>query len=720
MNFSRTISFLFFLFLAQAIFAQAEADSIMQVLDDIVVTATKTKRQLSSVTVPVTLIPKREIGQVNAHHLQDVLGEYTGLTMTSSPLGAGIQLQGLNPEYTLIMVDGLPLIGRLNGVLDLSRLAVGNIAQIEVVKGPSSALFGSNALAGVVNIITEKPTSRQQFSINAKYSSFNTQDLSGSLAANRKHYKGLISGNYYSTDGYDLASNYQGYNISTNYYGKTVSPHHNYSLNTHHDIMLTPKAHFILDGRYFREDESYRFADAQKNLVDGVGDITDWALTPMAIVDFSQKLKATIKYSHNEYQTNTQEIYEDHSVYSSSFYYQNYDLVEWQNDYKMNAHHEFNLGLGYEKESLKTTRLSLDKTFGASNQYVYGQYIYTRSKRADFVLGARFENHDSYQPQFNPRASVRYKVFPKITLRASVGRGFKKPNFKQLFFNYTNSAIGYSVFGAQYIQPGIDGLLAKNEIVIDPETNEPVIYADYQTIVNNEGLLNAESSLGTNFNVKVQSFKNTVIDIGFFRNDLKNLIEIVPVALKTNGWRAYSYLNKKRVFTHGGEMDVKYFVNQHIKITAGYQFLVAKDKDVLDELDKGNVYAKDIETGVSYKMTKDQYGGLLNRSRHTANFKLFVNNFWQQTSANVRVFYKGRYGYTDINNNQILDIDKEYIPGYFLVNTSIQKSFLDKKLGVQLGVDNIFDFTYATPEYTISSLPGRIFFTSINFKFNTK
>ena len=696
----------------------AQADTMTLNIDEIIVTATKTKRQLSSVTVPVTLIPKQEINQINAHRLQDVLGEYTGLNTTSSALGTGIQLQGLNPEYTLIMVDGLPLIGRLNGVLDLSRLSVSNIAQIEVVKGPSSALFGSNALAGVVNIITEKPKPGKQFSISGKYSSFQTYDLSAQANITTKSYKGQISTNYYRTAGYDLASNYQGYNISTDYYGKTVSPHQNYSVNIHNDFKLSPKINLILDGRVFKETETYKFADATKNIINGNGFIKDYALTPMLIYRLSPKFKSTLKHTENRYKTETKELFASSEVYSHSLYHEQYSLSELQNDFKISAHHEVNLGIGFEREALLTTRLAANKTFFANNKYIYAQYIYNRGKKANFVVGARYENHKNYLAQFNPRASLRYKLFPKITIRASIGRGFKKPGFKQLFFNYTNSAIGYSVFGAQYIEQGLDDLLQKNEIATDPDTGKPIIYSDFSTIKNNHGLLNAESSLGTNLGVQIQSFKNTRIDINFFRNDLKNLIDIVPVALKTNGWRAYSYLNKKRAFTQGGELDIKYFINKNIKISTGYQYLVAKDKDILDALNKGKVFAKDLVSGVSYKLKKNQYGGLLNRSNHTANLKLFVSNFWQQTSANIRILYKGRFGFTDYNNNQILDIDKEYIPAYFLVNTGIQKKFLDKKLSVQLGVDNLLNFTYATPEYTISSLPGRTFFTSFTFKFN--
>ena len=68
--------------------------------------------------------------------------------------GEGIQMQGLDAQYVLILIDGVPLVGRSAGTLDLNRISVGNIKQIEVVKGASSSLYGSDALGGVINIIT--------------------------------------------------------------------------------------------------------------------------------------------------------------------------------------------------------------------------------------------------------------------------------------------------------------------------------------------------------------------------------------------------------------------------------------------------------------------------------------------------------------------------------------------------------------------------------------
>ncbi|MEY3405181.1 MAG: hypothetical protein RL161_611, partial [Bacteroidota bacterium] len=125
-------------------------------LEAVVITATRSERSLAGIPVPVTVVDKNSLKTMGSVRLQDALAEQTGLVIVPqiNAQGNGLQLQGFNPDYTLILIDGEPLIGRYTGSLELSRITTGNIRQIEIVKGPSSSLYGSEALAGVVNIIT--------------------------------------------------------------------------------------------------------------------------------------------------------------------------------------------------------------------------------------------------------------------------------------------------------------------------------------------------------------------------------------------------------------------------------------------------------------------------------------------------------------------------------------------------------------------------------------
>ncbi len=155
-------------------------------LEEVVVTATRNERTMGALPMPVSLVLKSQIKTMGSLRLNDVLTEQTGLAIVPQVNGSGngLQLQGFNPDYTLILIDGEPLIGRYTGSLELSRLTVGNIKQIEIVKGPSSSLYGSDALAGVVNIITERPQ-QTKGSFFARYGTNNTSDLSADYSRTR-------------------------------------------------------------------------------------------------------------------------------------------------------------------------------------------------------------------------------------------------------------------------------------------------------------------------------------------------------------------------------------------------------------------------------------------------------------------------------------------------------------------------------------------------------
>ena len=95
-------------------------------LSEIVITSTRTATKLGNVAVPYQLIQRKNIEQSGSLRLKDILQEQTGLYITNG-FGAGVQMQGLNPDYTIILLNGEPLVGRTAGVLDLNRISISNI-----------------------------------------------------------------------------------------------------------------------------------------------------------------------------------------------------------------------------------------------------------------------------------------------------------------------------------------------------------------------------------------------------------------------------------------------------------------------------------------------------------------------------------------------------------------------------------------------------------------
>ena len=663
-------------------------------LEEVVVTATRSERILASLPMPVTLIGQKQIKAMGSLRLNEVLAEQTGLFIQNDH-GQGIQIQGFSPDYTLILLDGEPLVGRTAGTLELSRLAVGNIKQIEIVKGPSSSLYGSEALAGVVNIITEKPNGTKG-SFSARYGTNQTSDLSGSLGFRKNKVGVNIFINRYQSGGYDF---------TPEIFGATVSPFLNYTFTPKLSYDFSEKIKFSVSGRYFTENQKDGFV-AGKDKVSGKGIVKDWNFNPVLRYSVSPKMKATARFYTTEYQTNSTLIYQkDAQIYDETFFNQTFQRPELQIDYALNAKNNFSFGAGKIWESVEATRYDDVKRF--ETNYGFFQYENTMVKSLNLTVGGRFDAHSAYRSQFSPKVSMAYEVSPKITLRGSVGVGFKAPDFRQLYLNFTNAVAGYSVFGTQEIATGITRLQAEKQI------------SELLFDVNKLGTLQAESSLAYNFGGVLKLDDGLKINVNAFRNDVDNLIQTQAIARKTNGQNVFSYLNLNKAFTQGIETDItkQITLDKHqLSFSLGYQFLEAKDKDVVEELERGEVFRRNPETFVTVRVQPSEYEGLFNRSRHSGNVKLFYENTKNNVTTSLRGIYRSRYGFADYNGNGIADVDNEFVQGYMTWNISVSKEFKEH-FRLQTGIDNAFDFTNKTQ---IPNLAGRLMWVSLSVNFNKK
>jgi outer membrane receptor for ferrienterochelin and colicins len=127
-------------------------------LDALVVTAARRPQRLADVPVHTELISRQELEMSGSADLAEVLVERTGIQLQGGhPTGSGIMLQGMDSRRVLVLVDGQPWIGRLSGDIDLARLPTAGVERVEIVKGPQSTLYGSEAMGGVVNVVTTSP-----------------------------------------------------------------------------------------------------------------------------------------------------------------------------------------------------------------------------------------------------------------------------------------------------------------------------------------------------------------------------------------------------------------------------------------------------------------------------------------------------------------------------------------------------------------------------------
>lgn len=715
----------FLLFLWSFLQAQDKKENIKDSiktnkLEEIIITATRTLRQLSAIPLPAQIITKKEIKSVNSLRLSDILEEQTGLiTVPDFGGGEGIQLQGLDSQYILLLIDGVPIIGRSAGTLDLNRISVGNIKQIEIIKGASSSLYGNEALGGVINIITEIPKNGFTGDTNYRGGSNNTHDNGLNINYKKENIGITAFFNRNSSDGYDLDN-------STAV--ATVSPFTSYTISSSLNCKISNATKLILSGRYYNQ-----FQDNVIISEDFFGENTlnEWNINLRGEHSFNNKWKSYLELYGSQYKTEDITVSEISNDIFRNDFNQRFLRPELRTTYKPNTNSELIIGLGITNERLKRTLFSTTPEFNAP--YVYVQYDGNISKKLNAIIGVRYDAHNVYESQLSPKAALRYKLTDKISLKSSVGYGYKAPDFRQLYLDFTNAAAGgYTVLGYNEVPRRLQELLEQNllNFTTMQNGNEFSIAEKQQeinVIINNfNSDLKPESSVNFNLGIDVKLDNSIKFNANIFRNNITNLIE--TFALQSNGLgtitdrpqligrntgqNVFTYQSRAEVYTQGLEVNGNWNINTNLKLSGGYQLLYAFDKQAEKDFEDGRIFARDQATQISFRLDKNDYFGLFNRSRHTANFKIFYNIPKHNLDANIRTTYRSKFGIGDTNNNTYLDRFDEFINSQTIVDFAINKTFYNNyKLGV--GIDNLFSLT----ETQTPNIPGRLLYATLNIKF---
>lgn len=696
------------LFTSNNLFAQNNVrDTVFNkqiTIEEVTVSTTRTTKSIGDIPVPIQVISKKFIQQTGSQKLIDILQQQTGLVLADNPLGqslqgypnpfgSGIQMQGLDPAYTLILMDGEPLTGRNAGILNLGRIAVGNIHQIEIIKGPATSLYGSDALAGVINIITEK-TKTNKTDIQINQASNNTWGFTAN-----KHFKlnkaaVQVFANRFSSSGYDL---------DKSIYGKTADPFRNYSFATKVFYEFNSKTQFQTSGRIFSQKQFNNYlvyTGNQPAAVEGSTNETDWGINNQLFHRFSKKVNLVSRLYITGYQNNASVfLQEGKSLFDKSFMNQFLLKPEIQLEIGEKSNQKLITGIGYFNETIDANRYADKKSFNAF--YLFTQKEWLLNHKLNITIGGRLDKHSLYNVQFNPKLALAYKPTHKLSFTGSIGTGFKAPDFRQQFLTFTNSLVGYTLLGANELAKGLTQLQQQGQI------NPSINLAPYL----GDNSLSSEKSTGINLGAKYSMQKQTNFAINFFRNDISNLIDRYNLPFtKTNGQSIFSYVNIHKVFTQGFDVNINHSINKYFSINAGYQYLDAKDKEVLKRIKNNQIVKRDPVTFNSAYVTNKEYGGLFNRSKHAANMQFFYtgNKGW---AANIRGNYRGRFGFNDINGNNILDDDREYVNGYVLLNATISKTF-KKGFEIQVGAENILNHKDIN---RLPNLPGTTYLINLNF-----
>jgi outer membrane receptor for ferrienterochelin and colicins len=661
---------------------------------EILVTATRSQQNANKVAVPYSLISKNTISLTGSLKLNNILSEQTGLVIVSN-FGAGLQMQGLSADYTLILLNGEPLVGRNGGTLDLSRVVLGNILRIEIVKGPFSSLYGSEALGGVINIITDQKA-KNSWQANLRYGSNKTFDANASLNKSNKKTQQQFFSDYNST---------AGYSFNSNQVGQTADPFFATTLQYNIQHTINKKHSFASGLKYFYEKQKNAFdAGVIAGLVNGNRIRKDFSFQPSYTFKASKKVTFLVRGYYTNWVTN-QKLVKTQTLenYYDDAFNQQFARIENQTNLNLATNQTLTIGGGAALDVLITNRYN--ETKKNTNAFFFAQHVFDVSKKLNIVSGFRFDYNKAFKATINPKFAIKYNATKKWSINGSIGSAFKAPDFRQMYLNFNNSVAGggYTVFGAN--ETSLDNLLT-----LQSQGFITSLLSKAYQLAN----LKPESSLGINIGADFKLNKNIKISINGFRNYLTNLIEFEPIAIKPNNAFIYSYFNKSKAFTQGLETNINVNTNIGLNISAGYQYLNTGDVGITNSLKAKTIYTRSADGEPARLLKPNEYLGLFNRSKHNANIKLFVPENNSKWSGSIRCIYRSAWGTVDRDGNGIANKNRadEYAKGYVSFNTLIQRN-ITTNFQVMLGVDNIGNYKDII---NLPNIPGRTYFISIQIK----
>lgn len=652
--------------------------------------------------MPLTIIDRKAIELMGSRRLDEVLKEQTGIAIVSNTAGGnrsvGVQLQGFSSEYVMILIDGQPMLGRSSGNFDLSRISVTNIERIEIIKGASSCLYGSDALGGAINIITRLGKVTPQLHGNINYGSFNILDatLEGETSFNKNKGTALLSTNYYRTDGYNTNKNYQSS-------GTTIPPYQTFAIQGKVRHQLKDDQHFIgASGRYnYRQSDMLRAYGQDYSTLDQQKE-TDVNASIFYDSRWNERWKSLSTYYLSHYQSDNKVTAEqnDASLISDNFT-QMVHRLEQQFAYQYNGLN-LTMGLGGSIESMDVAENFDNKN--QKNFFLYTQANQTIGKKTTIVMGLRYDQTDNYGGKLNPSFGVTYQLLPQLTFKTGVGTGFKAPDFKTRYQVFYNPAANYYVIGNEVLRSTLDQMDAAGQI------SEKRNYIINQLDRN----LQAESNTSINAGFTWKPLSNTTLEVNVFHHQLKNQINSIQVATGMQNMAIYSYQNLPQSVNKGFDVSFSTRPMEQITINAGYQYLIAKDMSIADSIKQGNwpyntLY--DAKTGNSYTPTPKDYWGLENRSRHQFNVGVIYKAPFNLT-VNARANFRGKYAFGDANGNHFIDRFDIFVNQHILYNATIEKKFDQLPFTVRLSGENLGNYV----NYLIPGQIGRTILMGISYR----
>lgn len=405
-------------------------DSISRHFDlgEVVVTGTRTPKFLKDTPIQTRVITSREIEKTDATNIQDLLQqELPGVEFSyAMNQQTHLNFSGFGGQGVLFLIDGERLAGETMDDVDFTRLNMDNVERIEIVKGAASALYGSNATGGVINIITKKTDKPWTLNVNGRLARHNEQRYGASFGLNGKRLGNMFTANYTDVDNFDVHSAADPVTriISTVYGDRT--------LNLKDQLVWSPSRNVEIGGRvgyFFRQ--TTRTAEQPERYRDFSGGLRiDWTLSDH---DMLQANYAFDQYDKSDYQKLRKLDIRDYS--------------NVRNMFRLLYNHTFGsgdiltAGADFMHDYLFNT--NLDNTERKQDSFdFFMQYDWRISQKLEAVGAVRYDYFsDGGESRLTPKLNLCYKPVRNLSLRAGYGMGFRAPTLKEKYYDFDMAGI---------------------------------------------------------------------------------------------------------------------------------------------------------------------------------------------------------------------------------------------------------------------------------------
>ena len=649
-------------------------------LNPVVVTGSGHHQRLKSTATPVRVISSQEIAEQGITTFDAALTRMMPqVSMAPNSMGSQLRLNGLGNKYILILINGQKLSGDISNNVDLNRINMSRVKRIEVLDGAASSLYGSDAIAGVINIITDQPTS-------SVCSVGNSTNISGHGVLTESATLDIYQNGFgsYTSFAHDRADSYRNNDLeyvkgSDTDTQQSIAPlFTGYRANVFgQKFTYAPNQHWALNAGL---DYSYKITD-RPNTHPAISGGTDYEMRYKGfrwnvggIYKFSTKNSLQVNFTTDRFRYGKEYDVETKSNQVGDYVQSKKQrMMEGQMKaiLSLTKHSTTIVGADWRKDYLTATSGNID-------QHVYSLAAYAQheiSFQKDFTatFGLRLTHHETFDQHLTPKATLKYAP-GNFCFRATYSAGFRAPGLDELYYHYfsVNRGKAQISFGNQNLKPEKSHYISLN--------------AEYRTqavAFSLTGYINRINDMVEKQNIDVDDATRLMLLSEFPEMTQEQADKMVSYAL---------YQNRDQGDVKGLLLNTSMNLFEGFNLSANYAYTYARSKS-------------------------DDEWTVLDRSiRHTATIAANYHRSWRHYELNVnlssrlqsKTYYTGNY---------------EDAPGHGVWNLHTTHRFDIARLVLEpsLGIDNIFNkvdrrIDSSTRKYALYS-PGRMMVAGLKIQF---